>query len=69
MRAPRQARDLFSVRLVVFFEKEMYQQGDVLQALCQRRDANLNRAEPVVEVFAKTPGKHLGAQVAVRRAD
>ena len=67
--ATRQSRDILAVGLVVFFDKELHQQRNVLQSLSKRGNADLNRAQPVEQVFAEAPGQHLGAQVAIGRGD
>ena len=41
----------------------------VLAALAQRRHADLDHVQPVVQVLAEAAGLHLGAEVLVRGAD
>ena len=41
LHAAREPGDIFAVGFVVFFQKELHQQRNVLEALGQRRDADL----------------------------
>src|SRR5579863_821360 len=57
----RKASDLFAIGLVVFLEEILNEQGNIIEALGQVRDADLNRAEAIEQVLAKAAGEHLGA--------
>ncbi|MCY1399740.1 hypothetical protein D9M71_148030 [compost metagenome] len=50
-------------------EHALGQQRDVLAALAQRRNPQLDDVQPVVQVLAEAPGGDFGGQVLVRRAE
>ena len=63
--AAGEASDLFAVSLVVFLEEELDEKRNVLEPLGERRDADLDRAETVIEIFAEAAGEDFGSEVAV----
>ena len=63
--AAGQSGDFFAVGLAVFFQEKLHQRRNVFQPLGQRRDADLDGAQAVEQIFAETPGENLGAQIAV----
>src|ERR1700730_7352622 len=69
LRSPRQPLDLLAIGLVVFFEKMLNEQGNVIQTLTQAGNANLNRAEAVEEILTEAAGKHFRAQIPVGRGN
>jgi hypothetical protein len=66
---PCESLNLLAISLVVFLQEKLDQQRNIIQALDQTGHADLNRAEPIEEVFAETAGQNLGAQVTVSRSD
>ena len=52
-----------------FLQEELHQQGNVFQALAERRDANLDGAQAVKKIFAEASGQNFGAQVAIGGGD
>lgn len=64
--AARKSGNVFAVRIVIFSQKEeVDQQRDVLEALGQGRNADLDGAETVEKVLAESAGENFGPQVAI----
>ena len=53
----------------ISLEERVGQLEDVVEPLAQRRQRDLEDAEPVVEVLAELAALHRGVQVAVGRGD
>ena len=60
-------------RAVVLTEGSMYErlrQGhDVIRPVTQRRDVDRKNAQPIIQIFAKAPGRHLGFEIPIGRCD
>src|SRR6266853_3359339 len=69
LRSSRQPVNLLTVGLVVFLEKMLNEQGNVIQAFTQAGNANLNRTEAVEEILTEAAGKHFRPQIAVVRGN
>ncbi|MGB7848801.1 MAG: hypothetical protein WBL63_24530 [Candidatus Acidiferrum sp.] len=65
LRAAREAGNIFAVSLVVFFEEKLDKKRNVLKTFGERRDADLDGAEPVEKIFAETAGQDFGPEVSV----
>ena len=53
----------------ILLDEVIDEQRDVLAPLVQRRHRDLDHVQPVVEILAEAPGRHLVLQAPVRRAD
>src|SRR5262249_41671272 len=67
--AARKAGDFLAVGFVVFLQEKLHEQRDVFQAFGKRRNANLDRTEAIVEVFAEFSAENFGAEIAVGGGD
>ena len=65
LRAAGQTGNIFSIGVVVFFEEELHEKRNVFEAFGERRDADLNGAEAIEEIFAEASGENLGAKIAI----
>src|SRR5579864_3867336 len=61
--------DLLAISGVVFLDEKRDQGRNVFQALSEAGNANLDRIQPIEEVFAESSGGHFGAQVTVGGGD
>src|SRR5215472_5821616 len=55
----------FSVGVVVFLEEMLHEQGNILGAIVEARNADFDGVETKEKVLAEAAGQHFGAQVAV----
>src|SRR5262249_24017069 len=69
LRAPSQAGDILAVGIVVLLEEKLHQKRNIFEAFAERRNADLDRAEAVGEIFAKAAGENLCPQIAVGGGD
>src|SRR5712692_4015217 len=58
LRTARQPLNLLAVGLVVLLEKILDELGEIIQALVQTGNANLNGAQTVEEILTKAAGKN-----------
>ena len=65
----RLGRELQRARAASGAEEIGGERGDVAAAFAQRGHGDFEDVQPVVEIFAETPGAHFFAQVLVRRGD
>src|SRR6185369_4156930 len=61
--------DRFPITFDVLLEKMLRKQLDILAALAQRREVNMNRVEAEKQVLAEFSGAHFGGQIRIRRRD
>ena len=69
LRAASQAGNILSIRIVIFLQEELDEEGNVFQALGERRNADLNGAETVEKIFAETAGENFSAKIAIGGGD
>ena len=52
-----------------FFKEILNQERNVFRPLAQRRNANLNRIQPIKKIFPEAPGQNFSAEIAIRGRD
>src|SRR5713101_886659 len=62
LRAPRQPGDVLSIGRVVFVQKKLNQEWNILEPLRQRRDTDLDGTQTVKKILAETPCQDFRAQ-------
>src|SRR5271163_1485289 len=69
LRAARKPLKRLAVSLAVFFQEMLDENWNVLSAAREPWNADLNRAQPVEKILAKTTCENFRAQVAIRRGN
>ena len=67
--AAGEAEERLAVGFAIFFEEMLNEERNVFGALGEARNAQLDGAEAVEEIFAEASGENFGAQIAIRCGD
>ena len=67
--AAGEAEERLAIGFAIFFEEMLDEERNVLRALGEAGNAQLDRAEAVEKIFAEASGENFGAQIAIRCGD